>query len=128
MNGKKEGILIGFVSGLLVEIFAADVIGMNAMLYMYIGYFAGIFNRLFYSDMVMLPLSIIGIGDFSYNLGHYIIRFVLRNKLDFAFYLDKIILPELVFTVFTGFIIFKLLYAINNKWLFKEQRSKLNFD
>ncbi|MBR3645012.1 MAG: rod shape-determining protein MreD [Lachnospiraceae bacterium] len=128
MNGKTEGMFIGFVAGLLVDILAADVIGMNALLYLYVGYFSGIFNRLFYSDMIWLPLSIIGIGDFIYNFGYYVIRFVLRNKLDVTFYMKNIMIPELIFTVFAGFILFKLLYAINTKWLYKERRSTLNFD
>lgn len=128
MCGYTEGLLVGFISGLLVDIFAADIIGMNALIYMYVGYFSGIFNRLYYEDMVLLPLGLVFSGDFIYNFSYYIFRFLLRNKLDFSYYMLKIILPEMVFTTFAALIVYRLIYWIHSKWLVKEQRSTLNFD
>lgn len=128
MCGHIDGLLIGFVSGLLVDIFAADIIGMNALIYMYVGYFSGIFNRIYYEDMVLLPLGIVCLGDFIYNFSYYIFRFLVRNKLDFSYYMLEIILPEMVFTTFMALVLFKLIYFVNSKWLAKEQRSTLNFD
>ena len=128
MRGEKEAILIGFVSGMLVDIFACDIIGLNALLYMFVGFFSGIFHRLFYRDMIVFPLVIVIAGDFLYNMGFYIARFVLRNRLDFTFYFLKIIFPEIVITTFSALILFRLFYAINFKLLTEEQRSKLRFD
>ena len=46
LRGKKEGLLVGFFSGLLVDLFFGyyEVIGINAFLYMMIGYIVGIFH------------------------------------------------------------------------------------
>ena len=41
MQGKKEGLMVGFFSGLLIDLFYGDVLGFYAMLYMYIGYLSG---------------------------------------------------------------------------------------
>ena len=128
MNGKNEGIMVGFFCGLLVDIFFADIIGLNALLYMYIGLFSGFFNRLYFRDMIYLPMTIIGFGDFAFNFGYFVFRFAFRNRLNFFYYFGHIILPEIIFTVFAGVFIYKILYFINDKWLFKEQRSTLNFD
>ena len=43
MRGEKNGLLIGFFSGLLVDIFFGSVIGFYALVYMYIGYANGKF-------------------------------------------------------------------------------------
>lgn len=128
MKGSRAGLFVGFVSGLLADIFAADIIGMNALLYMYVGFISGIFHRIFYRDMVVLPLGIVFAGDFIYNFGYYVFRFLLRNKLDFSFYMLKIILPEMIFTTFVALIVYKIFYYIDAKWLVEEQRSTLNFD
>lgn len=128
MKGSKTGVIVGFISGLLADIFAADILGMNALLYMYVGFLSGIFHRLFYKDMVLLPLIIVFCGDFLYNFGYYIFRFLLRNKLDFSFYMLDIILPEMVFTTFIALIIYRVFYFVDSKWLKEEQRSTLNFD
>lgn len=128
IGGQRQGMLVGFVSGILVDIMAADIIGMNALIYMYIGYISGIFHRLFYKDMIVLPLSIVFGGDFLYNFGYYIFRFLLRNKLDFSFYMTEVIFPEMIYTTFIAIFIHRILYWIYFKWLEDEQRSTLNFD
>lgn len=128
IGGGKEGMLIGFISGFIVDVFAADILGMNALLYLYVGAISGIFHRLFYKDMVVLPLAIVCIGDFLYNFGYYIFRFLLRNKLNFPYYFNEVILPEMVFTIFMALLSYQIIYWIYSKWLMKEQRSTLNFD
>ena len=37
MRGKKEGLWIGFFSGLLLDIFSGSILGCYALLYMYMG-------------------------------------------------------------------------------------------
>lgn len=128
IGGQKQGMIVGFISGLLVDVMAADIIGMNGLIYLYIGFISGIFHRLFYKDMILLPLAIVFGGDFLYNFGYYIFRFLLRNKLDFSFYMTEIILPEMIYTTFVAIFLHKVLYWIYLKWLVEEQRSTLNFD
>ena len=47
MRGKNEGMLIGFISGLLVDIFFGSILGFYALVYMFIGYVNGFFRRIF---------------------------------------------------------------------------------
>ena len=48
MRGRKSGLLVGFFSGLLMDIFFSDILGFYALIYMYIGYLNGIFRKMFY--------------------------------------------------------------------------------
>ena len=129
LTGSNEAMVVGFFSGLLVDAFSSDIIGLNALLYLYVGFFSGSFHRLFYKNMVILPLAIVAAGDFIYNFGYYIIRFMLRNKLDMGFYLGKIIVPELIITVCISLLIYRLIYKIYFSVLItEEQRSKVRFD
>ncbi len=43
MRGKKEGLWIGFFTGLLLDVFTGSILGFYALLYMYVGYFNGFF-------------------------------------------------------------------------------------
>ena len=47
MGGRKEGMIVGFFCGLLEDIFYGRLLGMHAIIYMYIGYGNGQFNRIF---------------------------------------------------------------------------------
>ena len=41
IKGDKPGLLVGFFSGLLVDIFFGNYIGFFALIYMYIGFIVG---------------------------------------------------------------------------------------
>ena len=56
MRGKKEGLWVGFFCGLLEDIFYGRLLGMHAVMYMYIGYVNGYFNRIFYGEDIKLPI------------------------------------------------------------------------
>ena len=129
MKGCNYGSVTGLFCGLLVDIFFGDVvIGLYALLYMYVGFFSGLFKKMFYSDHVFMPMLLVFTSDFGYNLLCYIFRFLLRNKLDFSFYFYKIILPEMVITTFVAFIFYKLFYLLNEKVLTLKQENMLSFD
>ncbi len=128
MRGRNYGSVTGLVCGLLVDIFFGDIIGLYALIYMYVGFFSGLFRKMFYSDHVFMPMLLIFTGDFVYNLACYTFRFLLRNKLDFSFYFEKIIFPEMIFTTFITFVLYKLFYLLNEKILTEQQGSTLSFD
>ena len=86
MRGESTGLLIGFFSGLLADIFFGNVLGLNAMIYMYIGYTNGKFNRLFFPDDIKLPLLLIFLSDLAYGLLYYITLFLMRSRFQIDFY------------------------------------------
>lgn len=113
MRGKKEGLWVGFFCGLLEDIFYGRLLGMHAMIYMYIGYANGYFNRIFYGEDIKLPLSLISASELVYGLGTYAIMFVMRSRFAFSYYLVRIILPELVYTIILTLVFYRLIYSIN---------------
>jgi rod shape-determining protein MreD len=116
MRGKTEGMLIGFVSGLLIDVFFSDLLGFYAFLYMVIGYFNGFFRRIFYPEDIKLPMILIGVSDLLYCFMCYIFMFLLRGRLHLGYYFVHIILPEVVYTILVTFIIYKGILFID-EWL-----------
>ena len=68
MRGRRSGLLVGFFSGLLMDIFFGSLIGFYALLYMYIGYLNGIFRKMFYPEDIKLPMILILASDLLYSL------------------------------------------------------------
>lgn len=128
MRGCNYGSVTGLICGLLVDIFFGDVIGLYALIYMYIGFFSGLFRKLFYSDHIFMPMLLVFTSDFAYNLACYIFRLLLRNKLDFSFYFNKIFLPEMIITTFVTLIVYRLFYLLNEKVFTLKQENKISFD
>lgn len=113
MRGRREGVLVGFFCGLLVDMFFGEVMGPYAFIYMTLGYVNGFFHRIYYVEDVLLPMLMITINDFTYNIMVYILFFMLRNRLDFLEYLSKVIVPEMVYTIIVTLFFYKLLVKIN---------------
>lgn len=115
MGGKKEGMAVGFFCGLLEDIFFGRLLGMHAMIYMYIGYANGYFNHIFYGDDIKLPISLISVSELVYGLGTYLIMFLMRSRFAFSYYMRRIILPELVYTLIMTLVFYRLIFLINRK-------------
>ncbi len=113
MRGRREGMLVGFFSGLLIDIFFGSVLGPYAFIYMTMGYANGFFHRIYYVEDVLLPMLMITLNDFIYNVIIYLIYFLLRNRLDFGEYLLTVILPEMIYTIIITLFFYKLLVRIN---------------
>lgn len=128
MKGSNYGSVIGLICGLLVDVSFCDVIGLNALIFMFCGFFSGTLKKLFYSDHIFMPMLIVFTNDFIYNIAIYIFRFLLRNKQDFSFYFGKVILPEMVITTFIVFLLYKVFYILNEKVFVDKEESILSFD
>lgn len=127
MRGRKEGMWIGFFSGLVLDIFFGSVIGFYALIYSYIGYVNGFFRKRFFPDDIKLPLILIAASDFSYNILVYLFLFFLRSRFRFNYYLLNIMLPELVYTILVTIVLYFVILKINNKLEETEKRRASKF-
>ena len=83
MRGKKEGLWIGFFTGLLLDVFTGSILGFYALLYMYVGYFNGFFRKMFYPEDIKLPMLLIAVSDFSCSLIIYFLLFLIALAMVF---------------------------------------------
>ncbi len=126
MRGQKEGMVTGFFSGLLLDIFYSRYLGGFAFLYMLFGFIDGFFNRIYYTDDNVLPLLLIGGNDLVYGLIMYLQGGLLHGHLHFFQYLRSIILPEIVYTVAIGFLLYRVLLKVH-EWLMKYEKGSADF-
>lgn len=121
MRGRKTGLLVGFFSGLLMDIFFSDILGFYALIYMYIGYLNGIFRKMFYPEDIKLPIALIVSSDFLCNIVIYILTFFLRGRFRFLYYLLNVIVPEMVYTIIVTCALYPLLLLVESRL---ERREK----
>lgn len=127
MRGEKEGLLIGFFSGLLSDIFFGEILGFYALILMYIGFINGKFSRIFYPEDIKLPLALIIISDLSYGTVCYILMFLLREKFQFSYYFTGVILPEALYTTVITIFLYPVILKVNQKLEERERRSEQKF-
>lgn len=128
MRGRKEGLFVGLFCGLLVDIFCGSYIGIYALIYMYIGYINGVFQKHFYPDDIKLPMIMISASDLVANLATFVVYFLVRGKMHIFYYLRAIILPELIYTMVVAILLYFVLMKINQKLESYEKKGEKKFN
>ena len=116
MRGKNEGMAIGFMCGLILDIFFGDILGFYALLYMFIGYLNGFFKSIFYPEDIKLPMILIAASELAYCFLCFVFLFMLRGKFNLGYYFVHIFLPEIAYTILVTLIVYKLILWVN-EWL-----------
>ncbi|MFG6328592.1 MAG: rod shape-determining protein MreD [Lachnospiraceae bacterium] len=115
MYGKGLGMYSGMLSGILCDFIYSDITGLYILIYVVAGYISGAAHKLYYKDDMVIPLSVIAASDLFTNFLFYVICFLLRGRLDIFVYMRNIILPELVYTMAAGVLLYKALYWLEEK-------------
>ena len=127
MRGPKDGMLVGFFSGLLTDIQFGNILGFYALIYLVAGYVNGLFEQMYYDEDIKLPLALVGATEFIYGLVIYLLMFMLRSEFDFLHYLRHIIIPELIYTIVVTLGLCPLILFINHRLDAEEKRSAGKF-
>ena len=127
IKGDKTGLVVGFFSGLLVDIFFGTYIGFFALIYMYLGFIVGKFHEVFFSQNIAIPIVFITLTDFLFGFICYVLMFLFRNKFDIGYYMTNVIVPEMVYTAIISFFYYPLILHLNNRIDEREQRSAKKF-
>ena len=127
MRGPREGMFVGLASGLLIDIQSGDMIGFYALIYLVAGYVNGLFEEMYFDEDVKLPLFLIAASDLLYGVCIYFLTFLLRSDFNFLYYLNRIIIPEAIYTIVITLVAYPLLLFINHKLEEEEKRSASKF-
>ena len=122
MRGSRTAMFTGFFIGLLNDLCFGPGVGLYAFLYMAIGYLSGYSCKIYYDNNLKVPAVLVTLNDLLYNIGIFAFTFLLRGRVHFLFFLKRIIIPELIYTVFLTIITYKIFYFIN--YHFMEQKRK----
>ena len=124
MRGRKEGMLTGFFSGLFYDILYGAYLGPYAFLYMVIGYLNGKFHRKFLMEDISLPVLIIALDQFIFDLAVFIIAFLLRNRTQLGFFFLHRMLPHMLYDILITVLVYRILLSINRFLRRKADRVK----
>ena len=124
LGGKRTGIYAGFLSGLLVDVCFRSVYGMNALIYMYIGFVCGFFKKVLFPKDIKLPLLFIVVSDLAYNVFYYFFLFFFRGKFDFIYYLKHIMLPEAVYTAIMACVFYPFIHYVMKRIEVPEKKGE----
>lgn len=124
MRGKKSGLWIGFISGFMIDLFYGSLLGFYALIYMFAGYITGFCCKYFYDEDIKVPMVLIAVSDLGYSFIIYGLQFLLRGRIDFLFYLKRIMIPEMLYTILITIFFYRILFKINHKLVELEMKER----
>ncbi len=113
INGdRKKGPLIGFVIGSLQDILFGEIIGLNTLIYLLIGYLISIVNKSIFKENFVIPIVFTVCGTLMYYImGTFFIYFFGFNTDLLTIYKDMLII-EIIYNVIIAIFIYKYIYKI----------------
>ena len=115
ITGFTMGSRMGLLAGLLLDLMAGGRVGFTALVYMYAGALNGFFYKDYVKEELMLPMGLVAISTFVYEFLYYVFYFLLQNKLRLSYYLGRIIIPEVIYTVLITLLAYVFIYFIARK-------------
>lgn len=115
MHGRKFGMVLGILSGILVDLMYSPVVGINIAIYVIIGYVNGMANKLYFKEDLSIPLIAIAISDLMYGFLYYICNFMMRGRLDLVSYFGNVMISEMIYTTLFGVVLYKFVQWLDEK-------------
>lgn len=128
LNGKNEGIYVGFLCGMIYDLFTYDILGLSSIAMMFIGYFSGYFFQKYEEKEMLIPVSLVGIASVAYGFMSYVVNFLLHNRLDIGYYFKRYIMPEAVYTVCIALLIYRVIVVLNKLFESKPRKRTTEYD
>lgn len=108
IHGRMTGLIVGLFCGLISDLCYGNLIGLYTIIYMLIGFYNGYANKIYAEEDYIFPLLFIGASDLVFNIFYYLFNFLLRGRLNLFFYFRRIMVPEVIYTIFASVIFYKL--------------------
>lgn len=109
LKGKKTGSILGISMGLLQDIVFSDVIGVNALIYFFIGYLVGLVDNKVFKDNLWVALIFTLLSTVFFHILFYVLMYFLSINMSFMAIFRKIVLIELIYNMILSIPIFRVI-------------------
>lgn len=113
--GNKNGALIGLGVGLMQDILGGTFLGLNAVIYLLVGYNLGIFQRILFKDSYLTPILFAGVSTVLYYFMLYFICIITGIDIQFGNIIKSVLPIEVIYNSIMAVIIYRIIYYITNK-------------
>lgn len=107
-KGRFYGAIFGLFIGLLQDIMFSPIIGINAFIYFFLGYFLGTIENRLIRDNIFVPIIFSILGIIYYNFAYYVFTYFLSQEIPFLSFAKKVFLTEIIYTALLSAPIYKI--------------------
>jgi rod shape-determining protein MreD len=112
VNGIMTGQVSGFISGLMLDLLSAAPMGLNCIIRLLIGAFAGLFKGAFFLDAFFLPVVFCAIATLFKAAILFLLRLILGSVIPVYSFVTPLFWAELCLNSLIAPLVFGLLKRI----------------
>ncbi len=114
MRGRTKAMIAGLLCGFYIDCCYSSVMGIFPLFYIIVGNLSGFAHKIYDEDDHMTPLLLTAAGEFLYNLMYFVVFYLLQGKINLSFYIYRIMIPRVVYTVLVSIILYRILKLANS--------------
>lgn len=120
--GRSTGMWTGLCCGLLLDITGTGVLGEYALFLLVIGYLNGYMKSYYVPNDTLFPLLLLSISEFVFSALIYLFEFLIHGHLNIMFFIRRIMLPRVLYTVVAGVVIYLILDLVYQHLILQHQK------
>ena len=124
MRGQKEGMIVGFFSGLLYDLFYGSVFGFTALCFLYAGFASGFLFKVFFDEDIRVPMATVGICELIYKLLSFPVEYAVGRQYRFRSYLVGSVIPAVIASILFTIALYYLYRLINRRIVAQETETR----
>lgn len=99
LYGREHGVGIGFFAGLLQDLAAGGIFGLNTLSKVLVGYVAGMAERKVFKEHILLPLFSVGAATAAQYIFHLLLLFLFAYKVNFVDAIMRNLIPMVIYNM-----------------------------
>lgn len=96
-NGRNKGAAIGSIVGILQDIIFGHTIGLNALVFMVIGYLIGLMDQKISKDNLLIPFVLTVLATVFYEAINLLLLFLLGYRIELLNIIKKMLIIEVIY-------------------------------
>ncbi len=115
LRGKNYSTFIGFFSGLLIDLMYGNVIGINALSYMLMGFLIGQFHESVFKDSYFPAILFNITAVLVYQHIFLLISYFTKVDIVYTDALLRVIIPQCFYNALVGGVLYRYFLRLDNK-------------
>lgn len=107
--GRSSAITYGIILGLLIDIFISRELGITSIMLAIVGVLADLFDKNFSKDSRITVMAMVGISTIIYEVGAYLLSYMLLNINVEMLAFTKILLIEVMYNIILTIILYPIM-------------------
>ncbi len=105
-SGRNKGATIGFFVGILHDIILGRIIGLNALVFMIIGYLVGLMDQKIFKENLLIPFILTGVATVFYEIINLLLIFLLGYRIELFNIFKKMLIVAVLYNCILSPIIY----------------------